>query len=73
MRQIRETPLRQRAAFLFRGSSHIDSDMAQDDPLGEAGGEGARAGDMPKVDWDKIKHAYIHGDWSLGRIADAPT
>jgi hypothetical protein len=47
--------------------------MAQDDPLGEAGGEGARAGDMPKVDWDKIKHAYIHGDWSLGRIADAPT
>jgi hypothetical protein len=47
--------------------------MAQDDPRDREGGDGTRAGDMPKVDWDKIKHAYIHGDWSLGRIADAPT
>jgi hypothetical protein len=45
--------------------------MAQDDPLDEAGGERARADDTPKVDWDKIEHAYIYGDWSLDRIADA--
>ena len=46
--------------------------MVQDDPLDEAGGEGARADqETPRVDWDKIEHAYIHGDWSLDRIADA--
>jgi hypothetical protein len=44
--------------------------MAQHDPLDRAGGEGARAGEPPKIDWDQIEHAYIHGDWSLGRIAD---
>jgi hypothetical protein len=46
--------------------------MEQEEPLFEAGGERTRADDEPGgVDWDKIKHAYIHGDWSLDRIADA--
>jgi hypothetical protein len=45
--------------------------MAQDDPLEREGGEGARAGDTPGINWEKIERAYIHGDWSLQRISDA--
>ncbi len=46
--------------------------MAQGDPLDRAGGEPARPDpDYGAVDWDRIKHAYIHGDWSLERIAEA--
>lgn len=53
----------------FRIISKIGSDMEQDDPLDREGGEQARAGDG--VDWAQIEHSYIHGDWSLMRIAEA--
>jgi hypothetical protein len=46
------------------------SGMEQDDPPGEDGAL-ARDLDRPGPDWARIEHAYIHGDWSLGRIADA--
>lgn len=46
--------------------------MEQDDPLDWEGGEQTRVDGEPiGVDWDKIAHAYIHGEWSLAWIADA--
>ena len=46
--------------------------MEQDDPLDGEGSEQARAGDATQpIDWEKAKHKYIHGDWSIARIAEA--
>ncbi|MEX1060481.1 MAG: hypothetical protein WED13_05620 [Methyloceanibacter sp.] len=46
--------------------------MEQDDPLDREGSEQARAGDGTEpIDWEKAKHDYIHGDWSINRIAVA--
>jgi hypothetical protein len=49
--------------------------MEQDDPLDREGGDIARAGraaaDVDPIDWEGIKHAYVYGDWSIERIADA--
>jgi hypothetical protein len=46
--------------------------MDGNDPLDREGGEQTRAGeDQGAIDWEKIKHDVIYGDWSLERIAEA--
>jgi hypothetical protein len=45
--------------------------MEHDDPLDREGGEDSRAGEgQDPIDWEKIKHDFIYGDWSLVRIAE---
>lgn len=46
--------------------------MDGNDPLDREGVAETHAADpSDPIDWDKIKHAYVHGDMSLDRIADA--
>ena len=46
--------------------------MEQDDPYDREGGEQSLAGEArPPIDWEQIEHDYIHGDWSIRRIAEA--
>ncbi len=56
-------------------TSDIGRTMEQDDPRGEGEAEppaheAAHDTGREAVDWDAIKHAVIHGDWSIRRIAE---
>lgn len=57
-----------------RRDIQIGDELEQDDPLGGEGGDRSRAISAREawsgVDWEAIKHAYIHGDKSLKRISD---
>jgi len=67
-----KAPLRKGRLLCFKTNSGISSAMEQDDPLGREGSEQARVGDGSEpIDWEKAKHDYIHGDWSINRIAVA--
>jgi hypothetical protein len=67
-----QAPLQEERRICFRTSFKISNDMDGNDPLDREGGEQTCAGDAADpIDWEGIKHAYVHGDMSLERIAEA--
>jgi hypothetical protein len=59
------------AAFFVFSVIHSGGDMEHDDPSGREGNDTRTSGQRDPLDWETIKHDFIHGDWSLNRIAEA--